>query len=301
LITITVVGSINLDLIATVERLPAPGETVGGGDFSTAPGGKGANQALAARRAGAQVRMIGAVGKDAFAAEALSLLEGGGVDLSKIERVHAPTGTALILVDPKGENVIAVVPGANDAVLPGDLSAAYLRKGEYLLLQQEIPLQTVEAALRRARETGAVSVLNTAPFRADTASFIGEADYVVANETEFDLYADALTLPKGDRARRMAAFTERTGRTLIVTLGSEGVLAAAPGETIAVPALEVTPVDTVGAGDTFCGYLAASLASGLPLEQAVRRAGAAASLACTREGAQPSIPLAAEVDKAMKG
>jgi ribokinase len=300
LVTITVVGSINLDLIATVERLPAPGETVTGGDFSTAPGGKGANQALAARRAGAQVRMIGAVGKDAFAGEALSLLEGGGVDLSHVGRMHAPTGTALILVDAKGENVIAVVPGANKSVLPGDLAAAGLKKGEYLLLQQEIPLETVEGALKAAQKAGAVSVLNTAPFRAQAAAFIGEADYIVANETEFDLYADALSLPGGDRTRRMAAFAERTGRTLIVTLGAEGVLAAAPGEALAVPALKVTPVDTVGAGDTFCGYLASSLASGLPLEQALRRATAAASLACLKEGAQPSIPLAAEVDRAMK-
>jgi ribokinase len=301
LVTITVVGSINLDLIATVERLPAPGETVTGGDFSTAPGGKGANQALAARRAGAQVRMIGAVGKDAFAGEALSLLEGGGVDLSHVGRMHAPTGTALILVDAKGENVIAVVPGANKSVLPGDLAAAGLKKGEYLLLQQEIPLETVEGALKAAQKAGAVSVLNTAPFRAQAAAFIGEADYIVANETEFDLYADALSLPGGDRTRRMAAFAERTGRTLIVTLGAEGVLAAAPGEAISIPALKVKPVDTVGAGDTFCGYLAASLASGLPLERALRRATAAASLACLKEGAQPSVPLAAEVDRAVKG
>jgi ribokinase len=301
LVTITVVGSINLDLIATVERLPAPGETVTGGDFSTAPGGKGANQALAARRAGAQVRMIGAVGKDTFAGEALSLLEGGGVDLSHVGRMHAPTGTALILVDAKGENVIAVVPGANKSVLPGDLAAAGLKKGEYLLLQQEIPLETVEGALKAAQKAGAVSVLNTAPFRAQAAAFIGEADYIVANETEFDLYADALSLPGGDRTRRMAAFAERTGRTLIVTLGAEGVLAAAPGEAISIPALKVKPVDTVGAGDTFCGYLAASLASGLPLERALRRATAAASLACLKEGAQPSVPLAAEVDRAVKG
>jgi ribokinase len=244
--------------------------------------------------------MIGAVGKDAFATEALSLLEEGGVDLSHVGRIHAPTGTALILVDAKGENVIAVVPGANKSVLPGDLASAGLRKGEYVLLQQEIPLETVEAALGAARKAGAISVLNTAPFRAEAASFVGEADYVVANETEFDLYADALSLPEGDRTRRMAAFAERTGRTLIVTLGADGVLAAAPGETLAVPALKVKPVDTVGAGDTFCGYLAASLASGLPLEQALRRATAAASLACLKEGAQPSIPLAAEVDRAMK-
>jgi ribokinase len=301
LINITVVGSINLDLIASVERLPAPGETVGGDGFATAPGGKGANQALAARRAGAQVRMIGAVGKDAFADEALALLAAAGVDLSKIERMHAATGTALILVDRQGENVIAVVPGANNSVLPGDLAAALLRKGEYLLLQQEIPLPTVAAALRLARQVGAVSVLNTAPYRAEAAPFIGEADFVVANETEFDLYAETLSLAGADRQARMQAFVERTGHTLVVTLGGEGVIAVSPGEKLAIPALKVKPVDTVGAGDTFCGYLATSLASGLSLERSLRRAAAAASLACTREGAQPSIPLAAEVDHAIKG
>ncbi len=301
MITITVVGSINLDLIANVERLPRPGETVSGADFHAAPGGKGANQALAARRAGAQVRMIGAVGKDAFADEALALLDQGGVDLSKIERIHAATGTALILVDAAGENVIAVIPGANKSVLPGDLAAADMRKGEYVLLQQEIPLQTIEAALRQARDIGAISVLNTAPFHAETAGFLGLADYVVANETEFDLYAEVLGLPQGDRDSRMAAFVDHTGHALILTLGAKGVLAATPGEFLQIPALKVTPVDTVGAGDTFCGYLAASLGSGMALEQALRRAAAAGSLACTKEGAQPSIPLAAEVDAALKG
>ena len=144
---IIVIGSINLDLIASVERLPDPGETVPGSTFKTAPGGKGANQALAAARAGGEVRMIGAVGKDAFAAAALACLREGKVELSGVREAHAATGTALILVGADGENMIAVVPGANDAVLPGDLAKAVLKKGEVVLLQHEIPQATIEAAL----------------------------------------------------------------------------------------------------------------------------------------------------------
>jgi ribokinase len=298
---IVVIGSINLDLIATVDRLPRPGETVPGGDFRTASGGKGANQALAARRAGGEVRMVGAVGKDAFAAAALALLREGGVDLSKVREMHLATGTALILVDAAGENVIAVVPGANGCVLPGDLAAAGLGKGDFVLLQHEIPLETVRAALADARKAGAVSILNTAPFRAEAADFLAEADYVIANESEFDLYADALALPGGDRESRMRAFAGRTGRTLVVTLGGEGALAAGPGGTARAEALTITPLDTVGAGDTFCGYFAASLAAGQALEQALRRAAAAGSLACLKPGAQPAIPLAAEVDARLAG
>lgn len=296
---ITVIGSINLDLIASIDRLPGPGETVPGSGFKTSPGGKGANQALAAARAGAKVRMLGAVGKDAFAADALACLKEGKVDLSGVREAHAVTGTALILVDAKGENMIAVVPGANDTVLPGDLAKAFLEKGEIVLLQHEIPLATVEAALDAAAAVGAVSVLNTAPFRAEAASFLHKADYVVANETEFDLYGEALGLSGRDRAARMRAFVETTGRTIIVTLGDEGVLAASPSEFLTVPALKITPIDTVGAGDTFCGYFGAGLATGLALEKALVRAAAAGSLACLKPGAQPAIPQAKEVDAAL--
>ena len=296
---ITVIGSINLDLIANVTRLPKAGETVPGDDFRTAPGGKGANQALAAARAGGEVRMIGAVGKDAFAIEALACLKQGRVDVSGVREVHAATGTALILVDEKGENIIAVVPGANATVLPGDLAKAFLRKDEIVLLQHEIPIATVRKALAAAREAGALSVLNTAPFRTDAVELLAEADYVVANETEFDLYADALNLAGSERTARMRAFVEATGRTVIVTLGGDGVLAATPDGDIGVPALKITPVDTVGAGDTFCGYLGAGLAAGLPLEQALRRSAAAGSLACLAPGAQPSIPHGKDVDGAL--
>lgn len=297
---IVVVGSINLDLIADVERLPAPGETVPGAAFRSAPGGKGANQALAAARAGAKVRMIGAVGKDAFAAEALALLKAGGVDLSGVREAHAATGVALIFVDAKGENVIVVVPGANGTVLPGDLAQAMLEKQDVVLLQHEIPLETVDAALAATRQAGARSVLNTAPFRPEAADLLARADLVVANETEFDLYAETLGLRGNDREARMRDFAEATGRTIVVTLGAGGVIAATGGTLVRAPSIPVTPVDTVGAGDTFCGYFAAALADGLPLEAALGRSAAAGSLACTRTGAQPSIPLAGQVDDVVR-
>lgn len=291
---ITVIGSINLDLIADVGRLPGPGETVPGSAFRTAPGGKGANQALAARRAGSQVRMVGAVGRDAFAGEALALLKDGGVDLSAVAATDQPTGVALILVGGDAENMIAVVPGANGTVTEGAVLNAF-GKGGVVLLQHEIPLDTVAAALRHAREARCVSVLNTAPFRPEAAGFLAEADYLVANETEFDLYAKELKLPGDSRQDRMGAYVRITGRTVIVTLGGDGVVAQTPDGRLSVPAMKITPVDTVGAGDTFCGYLGDGLARGLPLEQALRRAVAAGSLACLKPGAQPSIPTDAEV------
>jgi ribokinase len=296
---ITVVGSINLDLIATVGRLPGPGETVPGDGFSTAAGGKGANQALAAARAGAKVRMVGAIGRDAHAAQATALLADAGVRLAGVAETEAPTGIAMILVGGDGENMIAVVPGANAAVTEAVVDGLDFAPGEHVLLQHEIPLATVERALDRTRDAGAVSLLNTAPFRAEAAGLLAKADVVIANESEFDLYADLLALAGATREERMRAFAASSGRAVVVTLGGEGALAATPDGVLKVEALPVKPVDTVGAGDTFCGYLAASLADGLPLEDALRRAAAAGSLACLKPGAQPAIPLAAEVAAAL--
>lgn len=292
---ITVIGSINLDLIANVDRLPAPGETVPGSSFRTAPGGKGANQALAARRAGSAVRMVGAVGRDSFAAEALALLTEGGVEMSLVAETAEPTGTALLLVDGAGENMIAVVAGANGAIDTARLAELSFVTGDHVLLQQEIPLKTVEAALVAVREAGGVSILNIAPFRPEAAGFAGGADYLVANETEFDLYAEATGLSGADRDERMRSFVDATGHVVIVTLGADGVHAATPHGFLIVAAPGIVPVDTVGAGDTFCGYLAASLEKGHSLAEALRRAAAAGALACLKPGAQPSIPTAAEV------
>lgn len=296
---ISVFGSTNLDQIGTVSRLPAPGETVAGGTFTLAAGGKGANQALAARRAGAEVRFVSAVGRDGFAELALAELRAGGVDLAGMRAVEATTGIAMILVDARGENVIAVLPGANAAIAPADaeIALAGLGPGDLLLLQQEIPQPATRRALQLARERGVMSMLNTAPCLADTAEVARLADIVVANETEFDLLAPASFVDDLEPRMRTWAGTHR--QTLIVTLGADGVRAATPDSFVSVPAPPVTPVDTVGAGDSFCGYLAAALAAGLALEPALRRAAAAGSLACLKPGAQPAIPYAAEVEAAL--
>lgn len=296
---ITVIGSINLDLVATVAILPKPGETVPGDGFRTTPGGKGANQALAARRAGAEVHLVGAVGDDAFAEEALECLREGRVDLSGVRESHATTGTATILVGGDGENMIAVVPGANGTLVPGDVKNVHLEKGGHLLLQHEIPMRTVEAALKEAKAVGAISILNTAPFREEAAGFLRLADYVVANEYEFDSYARLSGIEGGDREAAMRRMADETGSTIIVTLGAEGVVAAVQGGMLRAKGLKIEPVDTVGAGDTFCGYLAAALSDGLKLEDALRRAAVAGSLACLKPGAQSSIPHAKDVDAAL--
>ena len=298
---ITVVGSINLDLMATVERLPQRGETVAGDAFTTSPGGKGANQALAARRAGAPVAMVGAVGKDPFAEGALACLREALIDLAAVREAHAATGTALILVEKeKGDNVIAVVAGANASLKPGDLRNVRFEADETLLVQNEIPTAVIRAALEAARAAGMRTVYNVAPYRAETAELLRGADYVVANETEFDLYADALGLKAGERRARMQDHARQTGGTVIVTLGADGAMAAMPEGVFQVPSPRVTAVDTVGAGDTFCGYLAAGLQAGLGLEDAMRRATAAGALACLKPGAQPSIPHAEDVDALLK-
>jgi len=297
---ITVLGSTNLDLIGTVSRIPKPGETVPGGAFSMAAGGKGANQALAARRAGADVRMFAAAGSDSFADEALKLLRADGVDLSHVRIVEGATGIAMIFVDAHGENVIAILPGANGTMSVADADAALegLGIGSVLMLQQEIPQAATSRALELAKAQGVVSILNTAPFLPTTAAVAELASIVIANETEFQLLTGA-GLDRLDAA--MAEWAKAQNQTVIVTLGPDGARAATPEGSFAVPALKVEPVDTVGAGDTFCGYLAAGLDRGLGLEEAMRQAAVAASLACLKPGAQPSIPFVAEVEKARGG
>ena len=296
---ITVLGSIGFDLTTISDRLPSPGETLVGTGFVSGPGGKGANQAMAAKRAGAVTRMVGAVGNDAFAPQALSLLKEGGVDLSAVKTSGAPTGIALIFVGGTGENMIVISQGANTSVTSQQASGAPLAQGDHLLLQLEIPIETVASGIMQAQGVGAVSILNTAPFNPAAANLMMDADITVANETEFDLACEALILTGADRRARMAEFVKRSGKIIIVTLGGEGAVAASPKGFISVPALKIKPVDTVGAGDTFCGYFGAALDAGLDLETAMRRASAAGSLACLKPGAQPAIPSKAEVDAAL--
>ena len=295
---ITVLGSINMDLIATTARLPEPGETVAGTGFSTAAGGKGANQALAAQRAGSDVRMVGAVGRDEFAGPALALLDQAGVDLGSVARVDGPTGTALILVGGTGENMIAVVPAANGTVSESQARNAVeaMRPEDVLMLQLEISAVSVEVALVAAKAKGVTSILNTAPLTDDAVRLAKLADVVIANETEFELLNGGTEMSPSEREEALRAMHGKTGQTIIITLGADGVIAARNGQLHRAQGLKITPVDTVGAGDTFCGYLAAGLDAGLSFGDALRRAAVAGSLACLKPGAQPAIPTADEVD-----
>lgn len=297
---IVTIGSINIDLIANMRRLPLPGETVHGTTFSTAAGGKGANQALAAQRAGAQTIMVGATGQDEFADGALKLLKEGGVDLSRVPSIPGATGVAVIFVGGSGENVIAVISGANATVSPDQFADLPLGKNDVVLLQLEIGFGTVSAAIAKAKTGGGTSLLNIAPFDKACVPMMNEADITIANETEFALAAAEMGLSGNSLQKKMQAFCSRTSRTIIVTLGADGAVAASGTEFHTAPSLTVTPVDTVGAGDTFCGYLGAGLHAGLALPDAMRLAAAAGSLACLKPGAQPSIPTLDEVQAALR-
>jgi ribokinase len=283
---IVVFGSINVDLLVPVPHLPSPGETVLGGDYQIAPGGKGANQALAARRAGSEVAMIGAVGRDAFTDIALSRLRRGDVDLSLVAADARPTGCATITIDAAGENQIAVSPGANLAVMAGQVPDRLLGPETVLVLQREVSMPENAALIRRARERDACIVFSLAPAGPIDPARFNDIDILIANEGE------AKTLdPRTAGGLR---------RALVVTRGSAGAIAyLADGSTVAVPALEIVPVDTTGAGDTFAGVLAAGLDQSLPLDAALRRASAAAALACLAIGAQPAMPDRAAIDEAV--
>ncbi|WP_176086619.1 ribokinase [Martelella sp. HB161492] len=295
---ITVFGSINMDLIATTDRLPEPGETVTGKSFYTAQGGKGANQALAAARAGATVRMAGAVGTDEFADAATALLADAGVDLSATKHVAGPTGTAMILVGGDGENVIVINAAANGTLTQDDALAAVnaMAPGDTLLLQLEIPAASIRTALAAARDKGIRTVLNTAPLTAEAAELGRLADIVIANETEFELLTGADALGSEGRINVLKSYHDETGQTVVITLGAEGVIAMENGVFHRIDSMKIEAVDTVGAGDTFCGYLAAGLDAGLDFAAAAHRAAIAGALACLKPGAQPSIPVASDID-----
>lgn len=273
--TVTVVGSVNLDLVARCPQLPRPGETITAESFARFPGGKGANQALAAKRAGSDVSLIGAVGEDSDAEEALALLVEAGVDLSGVRRVDAPTGLALITVGESGENQIVVVPGANHLLATDmiDIGAT-----DAVLCQLEIPMDAVVAAAGR---TQGLFCVNAAPATALPAEVLERADVLIVNETERDLLSDQLA---------------DTGALVVVTLGAAGAKAFRGGRVVAeVQPPPVDPVDTVGAGDAFCGALVTALAGGTTVAAALRYGCIAGALATTRQGAQPSLPTAAEI------
>jgi len=310
---VVVVGSVNMDVVVTVERMPAPGETLAGGSVHQVPGGKGANQAVAARRLGAATLLVGAVGDDAFGTTLAAFLDAERIDTCRVRTVHGPSGTALITVADGGENTVVVAAGANAAVRPDFVADAGIRAGDVLLLQDEIPAQTNEAAARAARAVGATTVLNLAPFRAPSRELLAAVDLLVVNETEFAQLVAEPAEPGAagelgaagaieDRLGAGARLAARAGGPLadvlgdiVVTLGAQGVLARIGGEVLRVPGRAVPVVDTTGAGDCFCGALGASLAAGMSPAEALARANLAAGLAVGRFGAGPSMPTAAEV------
>ncbi|MET4614232.1 ribokinase [Rhodococcus sp. PvR044] len=280
---ITVLGSINMDLVTTAPRLPAPGETVLGHGFSTGPGGKGSNQAIAAARAGAEVRFLGAVGDDAFAPELRAALVGAGVDTSLLREAEGPSGVAVISVDDSGENSIVVVSGANAALRePTDAELGAIADADLLLSQLELPLAAVTAGARHARANGTTVILNPSPAAQLPDELMACVDVLVVNETE---------------AAQLGAATLARVPDVVTTLGARGAtLRGAGGLRLRSepPAVEV--VDTTGAGDAFAGTLAASWHLGRKV--ALARACAAGALATTRAGAG-SAPTRAEVDAAL--
>jgi ribokinase len=282
---IVVFGSINLDLVARAPHLPKPGETVAGATFATAPGGKGANQALAARQAGADVALFGAVGDDGFADIALANLAAQGVNLAGVARVGGATGVALITVADGGENAITVVPGANGHARAVQVPATVLREGTTLLLQLETPLSEVTALAARARRAGARVILNAAPAMALGEDLVRACDVLVVNEVEAAACAAPLGLPLAHEGF-IAGVRERFGPRAVVTLGARGALATVDDALLQVAPPAIDVVDSTGAGDAFCGSLAAALDRGETLRAALEAAVRAGALACTHHGAQ---------------
>ena len=295
---ITVFGSINVDLVCRVAHSPHPGETVRGSDYTLIPGGKGANQALAARRSGADVRLIGTIGNDDIGSVALRELTPAGIDLSGVARRQGTTGLAIITVDEKGENTIVLSPGANAATKADQVPGGTFAAGDTLLLQMEVPFAETLKVTRAAQEAGARVVLSVAPFLALSPEDVAAVSILVVNQHEAADFARHLGLSVGAAEETVAGLAARLGRTVIATLGPAGAVAAGPEGVVKVPAIAVTPVDTTGAGDTFAGVLAAYLDQGADMRTAMARAAVAGSLACTKEGAQPSFPMRADIEAA---
>jgi ribokinase len=298
-----VAGSINMDVVATADRHPRVGETVAGKQVLYFPGGKGANQAVAAARLGVKTTLIGRLGKDAFGAELRAFLGAQGVDLGSVrETTEAHTGTAIVTVA-EGDNTIVVIPGSNALVSAEDVSAVPLAMGDVAVSQFEIPLSTIAAFFRRARAAGAVTMLNPAPAQKMSSELLALVDILVLNETELGLLADA-ELMDNDPYDRIADAARhiRVNRDQIicVTLGKRGVIALVDDRLVSIQGRNVTPVDTTGAGDCFVGAVAALLADGQPIESALGYANVAASVSVQRMGAAPSMPTIAEVSAALR-
>jgi ribokinase len=297
-----VAGSINMDVVATAKRHPRIGETVAGDAVLYFPGGKGANQAVAAAKLGATTTLIGRLGKDAFGGELKAFLAAQGIDLSFVQETSdAHTGTAVITVA-DADNTIVVIPGANAHVSAADVAAPVLTKGDIAVSQFEIPLPTISAFFDRARAAGATTILNPAPAIEFDAGMLELVDILILNESELGFFTETELHATDAPARFIEAVSSlQSGKDKIicVTLGKRGVLAFINGEPLIVPSRAVNAVDTTGAGDCFVGAIAAQLAGRKSIREALAYANAAASICVQRMGAAPSMPTAAEVEAAI--
>jgi len=293
-----VAGSINMDVVATATRHPRVGETVAGQAVHYFPGGKGANQAVAAAKLGASTALIGRLGTDAFGQQLRTFLAAQGVDLTLVkDTAGTHSGTAIITIA-DADNTIVVVPGANALVSADDVAAPVLAKGDVAVSQFEIPQATIAAFFARARAAGATTILNPAPAIACGPELLDLVDILILNETELGFLAHT-ELHDGDAPDRFVEVARRlqtgTNGIICVTLGRRGVLALVGGEALMIAGRAVKAVDTTGAGDCFVGALAAQLAGGMAIRDALNYANAAASISVQRMGAAPSMPIAAEV------
>lgn len=297
---IAVLGSINMDLVFKTPRMPAPGETLMGDGFHQIHGGKGANQAVAAARMGAEVDFIACVGDDDFGSRSLKALSAEGIHTEHIRTIEGcATGVAGILLDQHGENSIILAPGANAELSHSDVEAARscIEASQILVCQLETPISSVAKAIHQAHETGVKVILNPAPMQKLDDDLLASIDYLILNETETEQLTGIAVKESNDALVASHQLQARGIGTVIITLGGHGVFVAAKDESYALPAYQVDVVDTTGAGDTFVGSFAVGLAEGMPLRDACDLAQRAAALAVTQLGAQTSIPHRASVER----
>ena len=298
---LTVFGSINVDLTFRLPHLPLVGETVLTSTWTQAVGGKGANQAMAAARDGARVAFVGCVGTDSYGERARQALLELGIDVNGLQTLPGSSGLAAVWIDGEGRNQIAVASGANEALKAEALHRQAISAGSYLVLQMETPIGEVEAAIAYAQRRNAKIILNLAPALPLSSAVLKQVHILVLNEHEATMLSKMLQLPHAEPANLAAGLARELGNTVIITLGAEGAIGAQGDMLCRVAALPVTAIDTTGAGDCFVGVLASALMRGVTVPTAMRRAAAAASLACTTIGAMPSFPGRESIDAALAG